>query len=251
MNTPSESPGKVRPPTLAESLRLGVASAHANRVPAILLQVFAGGLVGSYYFVPGVREALAGFEAWRTQLGLLFAFVSTAFFGGLLPWVYQRLVLPLGLRPTLRVGAVLVLFWGLRGVDVSLLYSLQSHWFGDGGGVRTTAIKVFNDLFVICPIYSIPVTALVYGWIAAGLSWQEFRKDLGNSWYRRRAMPMLVSNFIIWIPTCSLIYSLPLPLQIPLFNLVLCFFTLMLTHISRGAQGMETQRCVADQRRNS
>jgi hypothetical protein len=27
------------------------------------------------------------------------------------------------------------------------------------------------------------------------------------------------------------IYALPLPLQLPLFNLVLCFFTLMLTHM--------------------
>jgi hypothetical protein len=43
---------------------------------------------------------------------------------------------------------------------------------------------------------------------------------------------MLISNLGVWVPTVCIIYALPSALQLPLFNLVLCFFTLLLAHLA-------------------
>ena len=42
-----------------------------------------------------------------------------------------------------------------------------------------------------------------------------------------------ISAWIVWVPAVLIIYSLPANLQIPLFNLVLCFFSLVLAFVSR------------------
>jgi predicted branched-subunit amino acid permease len=36
-----------------------------------------------------------------------------------------------------------------------------------------------------------------------------------------------VTTWVVWIPGTAIIYSLPYPLQIPLFNLTLCFFVIL------------------------
>ena len=43
----------------------------------------------------------------------------------------------------------------------------------------------------------------------------------------------LMSTWAVWIPAVTIIYCLPAPLQIPLFNLVLCFWVLVLSFISK------------------
>ena len=48
----------------------------------------------------------------------------------------------------------------------------------------------------------------------------------------RELVPVLIANFGVWMPTVSIIYTLPTVLQLPLENLVLCFFTLMLAHMA-------------------
>jgi hypothetical protein len=37
----------------------------------------------------------------------------------------------------------------------------------------------------------------------------------------------------VWIPAVIMIYALPLGLQQPLFNLVVCFFSLLLLFLNR------------------
>jgi len=38
--------------------------------------------------------------------------------------------------------------------------------------------------------------------------------------------------WLIWIPVVSCVYALPSPLQMPLFNLVLCFWSMLFAHIT-------------------
>jgi hypothetical protein len=44
---------------------------------------------------------------------------------------------------------------------------------------------------------------------------------------------MLLSSLGVWLPAVAIIYTLPTPLQLPLQNVVLCFFTLLLAHLAR------------------
>jgi hypothetical protein len=50
-------------------------------------------------------------------------------------------------------------------------------------------------------------------------------------------LPTLIANFGVWVPAVAIIYALPTPLQLPLQNLVLCFFTLLLAHLNRRQHG--------------
>ena len=42
----------------------------------------------------------------------------------------------------------------------------------------------------------------------------------------------LLSVWCVWCPACTMIYILPSPLQIPLFNIVLCFWALVLAMLT-------------------
>ncbi len=87
---------------------------------------------------------------------------------------------------------------------------------------------------VYCPAFAVPFTVLVYTLGEQNFSlsavWQDFRSP---GWYARRVLTPLISNLGIWLPSVAIIYSLPSPLQLPLQNLVLIFFTLILAHLTR------------------
>jgi len=89
------------------------------------------------------------------------------------------------------------------------------------------------DQFVYCPLFAVPITVLVYAWIEEHYRAAPVVTDVrAGQWYRRRVVPVLISNFGVWIPAVCIIYALPTPLQLPLQNIVLCFFTLLLAHVT-------------------
>jgi hypothetical protein len=224
------------PPTIAECVRLGLASARATIGPAIALQVFAGSLVASWYLSEDLRALLEGFTAWRTASGAYGAFLTTALCGGLVPWVYLHFRPGNRSHPGVKEGLFLTVFWGVRGVDVEFFYRFQAWLWGGGNDPATILAKVLVDQFVICTIWAVPITAIAYHFKDSGFKAAAVVQDFGRGWYRRRVLPMLVSNLGTWVPACALIFTLPLPLQLPLFNLVLCFFTILLAHLSQSQE---------------
>jgi hypothetical protein len=44
---------------------------------------------------------------------------------------------------------------------------------------------------------------------------------------------VVLSNWLVWIPAVSVVYAMPAELQIPLFNLVLCFWVLLLAVLNK------------------
>lgn len=116
---------------------------------------------------------------------------------------------------------------------VDTLYRLQSQWFGDGNDLRTLLAKVLVDQGPYNMLYATPVSMIFYNWKDAGFSWRRAREILRGQ-VARRYWSIMVGAWMVWVPAVLMIYSLPPDLQIPLFNLVLCFFTLVLALLSRG-----------------
>jgi hypothetical protein len=205
----------------------------------MVLQLAALALVLGYYHVPGVHGALSRLAEVRQSWGFGFSVISTALFGGILPFLYIRGARPFADRSapySLDQGLWLTAFWAYKGLEVDLWYRVQAHVFGSGHGVGTVLVKVFFDQFVYCPILAVPVTAAVYQAVQAR-SWRGVLADLHlPGWYRRRVLPVLISNLGVWVPAVAVIYCLPTPLQLPLQNIVLCFYTLVVAHqIRTGA----------------
>lgn len=90
------------------------------------------------------------------------------------------------------------------------------------------------DQFLYCPLIAVPLTALAYAYTETHFNTRAVLTDLrAPSWYARRVVPLLISNLGVWVPAVCIIYALPTPLQLPLQNIVLCFFTLLLAHLAR------------------
>jgi TRAP-type C4-dicarboxylate transport system permease small subunit len=54
-------------------------------------------------------------------------------------------------------------------------------------------------------------------------------------------VPTLLATWSVWIPLMAIIYSLPLPLQFPLFSLALTFWVLLLTYMTNSFAARHTR----------
>ncbi|HEY5080241.1 MAG TPA: hypothetical protein VII43_10350 [Opitutaceae bacterium] len=221
--------------------RSGLRGARANFVPGAALVLASLVLVIGYYREPGVHRALTRLLEIRQSSGLGFGIVSTALFGAVLPLLYIRFGRRAGRgAPGYGAGRGLCLtaFWAYKGIEVDVWYRLQAHWIGSGHDATTIAVKVFLDQFVYCPAFAVPVTTAVYQLVQAWPDRRGFLADVSApGWYRRRVLPVLIANAGVWIPAVAVIYALPTPLQLPLQNIVLCFYTLVLVHQMRADGG--------------
>lgn len=210
----------------------GLRAARRLALPGLFLQVVALGLVLAYYRHAPTHEAVTALSEWHDEIGVVFGIVSTGLFGGLIPFLYLRSRRGSRARFTWAGGATLTAFWAYKGLEIELWYRLLAAVVGTGNDARTIAIKTSLDQFVYCPLFAVPVTVLVYAWIEADFRVGAVASDVrAGTWYRRRVLPVLLSNLGVWVPAVCIIYALPTPLQLPLQNLVLCFFTLLLAHV--------------------
>lgn len=242
MSTPaarSPAPVQSAPPAAAplSPWRLGLAGARANLVPGICLQIFALGLLAAYYFHPASRSALESLARFRASAGVAFDIVSTGLFGAVIPFAVLKLRAATRTRYDFPQMAVITAFWAYKGVEVSYFYRVQAWLFGEGTSAGTIIAKTLVDQYVYCPLVAIPVTWLVYTWAEhrfdSGHIAREFRR---SGFYARCVLPVLIANWGIWTPAVAIIYLLPTALQLPLQNIVLCFFTLLLAFITRRPQ---------------
>jgi hypothetical protein len=222
-----------------------LSAARRNAVPAACLAVFALSIGLSYAFVPPVREAFDAFADWRRGLptagAWLFPAVSTAMFAGVIPWAVQRLRPDPDARPTGIDLLYFTGFWAIKGLEVQLLYYGLDRLVGSEASVSIIAVKVLLDMGLYCPFYAVPTTLLGYQFRDAGYRWSRLRRGpmVGGfgHWVRWSVLPVVVNNWCVWLPAVVVIYTMPLALQLPFQNLVLCFWALVLAFMSDALSG--------------
>ena len=222
----------MRPPPLfimspfRSSLAEGLAAARQNVRPAIVLLVFTTLLILGYEFWPAMHGVLNELAAIRDRTGWTFAVISTALFGGALPLVFRRFLLHR--PPTFDEVVFGVTFWGYKGFEVALFYDFQAWLWGSDHEPATLVLKVLTDQFVYVPLIAVPNMTLGYLWLANGFIRRRTREQLRKRSFWSRALPVLISNASVWIPACAFIYMFPTALQLPLQNIVLIFWILIL-----------------------
>jgi hypothetical protein len=207
-------------------------AARANLLPGLALQAFAIALVAAYFLHAPTRAALDSLAAVKARFGFAYSILSTAAFGGLIPFLYMRS------HPRTRAatpgshGLFFLAFWAYKGFEVDLFYRIQGWMFGTLPTVGTILKKVVVDQFVYCVLISMPVTVLAFFWKDTGFDGKRMRA-LDIPGFLRTALPVaMLGTWIVWIPAVTVIYCLPPALQIPLFNIVLCFYALMITGLN-------------------
>lgn len=82
-------------------------------------------------------------------------------------------------------------------------------------------------MFVFSTFYAVPCIGVFSVWKDQFFDFGNTRNILTISFLRTRIGAMIVSNWIIWIPSVSVVYCMPSALQVLMFNIVLCFWVLI------------------------
>ena len=221
--------------------KTGTQAVRRNRWAALVLWAFGSGIILGYLFVPPVHQALEQVGQLKTRWGWRFSAISTAVFGGALPvfftWFAQRMESARANRTTNGLSYLCsnVIFWACKGVEIDFFYRFQAAIFGTTSTFETVFFKTAFDQLVYVPTIGLVNVILFYHWRDNGYSGKKFLTTLGANWYRHRVLPVLISNWAIWLPAVVMIYCLPLALQLPVQNLILCFWILILVFFTERA----------------
>jgi hypothetical protein len=224
----------MNPPSLRQACR---AAFRRNLVPGLVIQAVALAVLAAYFFWPGSQSAFATIGDLKGRWGLGFSALATALFGGAIPFLAM---LALGRIPKGQAsaqGIFYIVYWTFQGVVVDLLYSQQARWFGTGNDLPTLIKKVLVDQGPFNLLYATPCAMLAYRWKDAGFSWTRLRNGMDRRAWAFEYPAIQVSSWTVWVPAVCMIYTLPPNLQVPLFNLVLCFFTLVLAMVAGKGGG--------------
>jgi hypothetical protein len=198
----------------------------ANLLPGLCLQLFALTIGLSYFYWPASQPTFQFFADLKAEYGGGYAMISTSIFGGLLPFLYMLLSEKIRFLPVQQLLFYL-LVWAILGWVINAFYGFQVVLFGDGTDWVTIVKKTAFDQFVFSVFITSPFIALAFLWKDQQFNWQK-TKVYFDDLIKVQIPTTVVTTWIIWIPAVSLIYMMPTNLQIPLFNLVLCFFVLIL-----------------------
>lgn len=222
-----------------------VAAFRQNRLPCLLLNALVILLVASYYYWPAVAGLWASVGAFKTRWSYAFSLSSTMFAAAIMPFFVQAAMgtlPPAGRRKRLLL---LMLFWGYRGMEIDLFYRVQGMLFGRGNDAGTLITKVAVDQFVYSALWAVPTYVIALRWVDLEGSWSRTRASLDKTFWTRTCPTVLITNWIVWIPALVLVYSLPAPLQFPLFSIVMCVFVLIVTLLAREDGSTEPRPGVA------
>lgn len=211
--------------SLRHAVRRGLSAARANMIPGLIIWFIAGMVIVLFHYSETVHGWLEALTQFKNKSDYVFAFFSTAIAGGVIPCTVQG-VFKLNPRAWQQLKWV-SLFWAFKGIEVNALYMLQAHLFGADHDALTLLIKTAVDQLIYIPLWAVPTMVLGYAWIENG--WRAMRASLRQQWFMRHCLPVLLANWGVWVPTVCLIYVLPTPLQLPLQNLVLCLWSLIMT----------------------
>jgi hypothetical protein len=210
------------------------AALKQNLIPGLILQLFAASIFIIYFFVPASKPVFSWFGLLKQEYGFAYSFIATAIFGGLIPFLYLWLSKSLAPnRSTLGVLVFYIVFWGLKGMEVDFFYRLQAGWFGMENDIKTIATKMAVDQFFYSALWAAPGITIVYLWMESNWSIAECKRAMDRKFFCVKIPTVILSNWLVWTPAVCFVYAMPDELQIPLFNLVLCFWVLLLAVLNK------------------
>lgn len=218
---------------LASSLAIGAASARVNLVPMLVLQSAAVGGAVAYFLSPVVRTLLEPVAEWHRSWGWCSAFLSQAFFCGLIPGAFLLCIRSLRPPHLLRSVVAQAVWCGCFGVANDALYRGLADLYGDRTTLLSLIAKTAFDQVVWSVFVVTPLNAVFFFWLGRDFSFVRLRDEWPHRFFRRLVLPNLISNWIVWIPVSLSMYSFPQPLQIHVNGIACAFWVLMCLQIGR------------------
>ncbi|MEI6322873.1 MAG: hypothetical protein WCP60_07215 [bacterium] len=225
------------PPLVQRSWLEALKALRANLLPGILLQLLMASMGAAYLWNPAARHFFEELACLRSNWGLLFSFLGTSFASAIMPEALSFLLLRrkqtgtsgMGLGTRLLFG---IPFWGAIGMQVDLFYRLQYLIFGPSDSIFIIMKKVLVDAFIYCPVLAVPQAVCILLWKDHGFTLHGFANHTPARFYALKIFPVLMANWMVWIPLICIIYALPSALGVPFFIVAQSFWVLVLTTLS-------------------
>lgn len=220
-------------------LSIGWEAARANALPGFILQGAMLVILAAYYGSAHFAGFLDRLAHYKQQHSLPFVVLAGILAGALLPELFVVFFFQRGKwrRQNLRNLTFTIPTWAIDALLVDLMYRANAVWFGSVVTVPVVLAKICVDQLGYNPFLAAPGEVLVYEWKNDGFSWRSVRRALTWDHYRDKIFPTLLATWVVWAPLMAIIYSLPYPLQFPLFSLALTFWVLLLTYMTNRFSG--------------
>jgi hypothetical protein len=124
-------------------------------------------------------------------------------------------------------------FFFVSGAIVYEFYGWQAVWWGQGAALSVLVPKILVDQFVYTVFWSTPYNTILTRWQTLRYSGRRLWTELNRDFVTERMLPVLVTNWMFWIPGVTLIYSMPSILQAPLFIFATATWGLLLPAVTR------------------
>jgi hypothetical protein len=220
-----------------DALGKGVASAQESWTVMVALLAAMSALVAVYYSWPPGAALLCWYAAWQRSGGFLLTGLAAGFAGGILSEASVVYIVDGGRWNARHVENMvfrfLAFFFG--GIVVAEFYEWQAYWFGVGVSWRVIVPKVLVDQFIFSVFWSTTYQTLLFRWQALRYSGSRLWSELDGRFVMERMLPILVTNWLFWIPGVTLVYSMPLNLQMPLNIFAMAIWSLLLAGLSKPA----------------
>jgi hypothetical protein len=193
--------------SLKEAFRQGLRSAASNWLPMVALLAAMAAVVLTYYIWPTGAAILSAYGKWQRAGGLLRAGLAAGFAGGILSELSLILLRDKGrfsLVHLENMGFRFCVFF-LTGITSSTFYDWQAVWFGDGASWRNIVPKIFVDQLGYTVFWSTPVQTITFRWQVLRFSLSRLRAEFGLAFVVDRMLPVLVTNWLFWIPGVTLV----------------------------------------------
>ena len=214
-------------------LKNSISASKANIVPGMLLIAFALFIIFSYYYIKEAKFIFGFLAALKIEYGYIFSLISTALFGGTIPFIFEILLKRDMGKSRIKFFLFVNIFWAAKGVEIDFFYRLQAGFFGNNNDFSTVFFKTLVDQLIYVPLWAAPTMIAAYHYRDRGFRISGIYSELKNDFLYKRMLPILFSGWIVWIPAVIIIYNLPLELQLPIQNIILCFWSLMISLISK------------------
>jgi hypothetical protein len=220
-------------------LTIGWEAAKANAIPGFILQVAMLALLIAYYSSSKFAALLDLVAHYKEEHTIPFVIAAGILSGAVLPELFVVYYFQKGrwAKQNGRNLAFTVPTWAIDAVLVNLMYRANAIWFGTAVSFPVVVAKICVDQFGYNPFFAAPAEVLVYEWKNEGISARSLGRSFTWRHYRDKIVPTLLATWAVWGPLMAIIYSLPYPVQFPLFSLALTFWVLLLTYMTNRFSG--------------
>jgi hypothetical protein len=219
--------------SVGEAFRRGWHAAIENLPSILALQAAMAAVVAVYYLWPAGSAVLSRYAEWQATGGDLGNGLALALAGGVLSELSLVYFQQKGRWTWANIESLIFKFaiFFVSGCIVYQFYRLQAVWWGTGASLSVLLPKVMVDQFGYTVVFAAPYYALLTRWHALRYSGRQLWRELHQNFLTERLLPVLVMNWMFWIPAISFVYAMPSVLQPPLAVFATAIWGLLVTSI--------------------